>query len=92
MTGREPSPPRGSAVFTVHEDIAGHKFVYYDDHPDAQKFVPDEPKRLYLDKGVFAVMPQAELEKLLKDGRIREAREAEAQKEISMRGLSPLRA
>lgn len=80
VTGREPSPPPGSAVFTVHEDIAGHKFVYFDDHPYAQKFVPDEPKRLYLDKGVFAVMPQAEMEKLLKESEESEKQEKQKRK------------
>jgi hypothetical protein len=54
-------PPPGSVILTVHEDRAGHKFIYHDDLPGAEVYLPNEPKRYYLSPGVWAVkMPTAD--------------------------------
>jgi len=63
VTGYESAPP-GSVVLTVHEDRAGHKFIYHNDLPGAEVFMPDEPKRYYFDRSVWAVPTEADILKL----------------------------
>jgi hypothetical protein len=57
ITGYE-TPPPGSVILTVHEDRAGHKFIYHNDLPDAQVYMPNEPKRYYLSPGIFSQSSQ----------------------------------
>jgi hypothetical protein len=57
VTGYD-TPPPGSVILTVHEDRAGHKFIYHNDLPDAQVYMPNEPKRYYLSPEVFCQSSQ----------------------------------
>ena len=50
VTGYEPTPPAGSRILEVFEDRAGKKFIYFD-HPNAETYLPNEPKRFYFPLG-----------------------------------------
>lgn len=67
LTGYDPSPPPGSVILTVYEDRAGHKFIYGDDLVGAQTYLPNEPKRFYLDRRIWAAPTAAEMEKMIND-------------------------
>jgi hypothetical protein len=47
LTGYDPIP-RGSRILPVFSDRAGNRFIYHDDLPGAQQFMPGERKRYYL--------------------------------------------
>ena len=46
VTGYEPAPQPGARVLEVFTDRAGKRFIYFD-HPYAEVYLPNEPKRYY---------------------------------------------
>ncbi|MFL6649900.1 MAG: DUF4157 domain-containing protein [Sulfurifustaceae bacterium] len=47
VTGFDPIPP-DSRILSVFKDDSGHRFIYHDNLPGAQQFLPGESKRYYL--------------------------------------------
>ena len=60
VTGHE-TPAPDSRILTVYKDAAGHEFVYADDFYGAEQYMPGEPKRYYLAKGIWAVREPKDL-------------------------------
>jgi hypothetical protein len=54
VSGHE-TPAPYSQILTVYKDAAGHEFVYTDDFYGAEQFMPGEPKRYYLSKGIWPI-------------------------------------